>query len=209
MTVILSDRPFSHPSPAHRVLTGPTRGQDVRLPSRKHRVLVSPDASSSQLLPQSLSPTTATRVPPTPPARARRVPGGRRLPAGGATSRASPPHISRHFGGSSCASGPEPGERTPGSLLAAGSLRSPRCGIGARPQAPPVCPPRPAWEVGCSGDVSRLPPRGLRARAAPTSKARSARGPGPSEPGRGTSSVHRTSGHPWAARLLSAGARGD
>lgn len=83
-------------------------------------------------------------------------------------------------------------------------------GIGERLQAPPVRPPRPAWEVGCSGDVPRFPSRGTESTSGSTDERVQVRAGAWAGASRGweRSSVHGTSGHPWAARVLSAGARG-
>lgn len=145
------------------------------------------------------------------PSRRRRVPGARRLPAGGATSRASPPHISRHFGGSSCASGPNRVSRL---RLAHCSLQARRRAGGAdwgaaagsaRPPAPPGLGGR--LQRGCAPDSftrAESTSGGTDERVQVRAGAWAGASPGLGE----GSSVHGTPGHPWATRVLSAGARG-
>lgn len=115
---------------------------------------------------------------PTPPARARRVPGARRLPAGGATSRARPAPLATLRPVVRCLRS-SPGEPPPSRHT------SHRCGS---PSAEPALwdwgaaagsarSPRPGREVGCGGDMPRLPGPGPRARAAALpGESRSARG---------------------------------
>lgn len=160
------------------------------------------------------------RVPPTPLARAQRVPGARRLPPVGDRSRASPPHPPHTPRPS-----PHRTSRDTSAYLSApraltgsadSAWRTARCrwsaeepavrGLGrGRRLRPSARPPRPAWEVGCSGDVARAP--SARAESASGGadvrvQVRAGAWAGASR-GWGGSGVHGTPGHPWTARLLS------
>lgn len=141
-----------------QMVPGPTRGQDARFPTLGSAGPWNVTSTARSL--KAPHPRPPRGCPSAPPARGLRVPGTRRLPAGGATSRASL-RTSRD----TSAVLPEPqaltrtGRRLRERRTPPPERRgAPRCGIGARPQAPPARPPLPGW------DVPRLPPRGRRAR---------------------------------------------
>lgn len=152
---------------------------------------------------------------PTPPARAQRVPGVRRLPAGGATSRASPAPLATLRLVLRCLRS-SPGEPPPsrhGSRHCGSDSaeRSPRCGgLGRGRRLRPLAPP------GLGGRLrrGRAPAPWARAESASggaASESRSARGTraGAGRVGTGVGSgVLWTPRLPWAARLRPVGARG-
>jgi hypothetical protein len=173
-------------------LPGPMRGQKVRFSSFK---------ASAQARP----PVRVPHAPSACPARARRPTSARRRSQ---VSRESPsPHRTSRDTSEDLSAPPAltGSAASAGALLSsAGALRSPRCGDwGAA--AGSARPPRPAWEVGCSGDVARAP--SARAESASGGvdervQVRAGAWAGASRGWRG-SSVHGIPGHPWTARLLS------